>query len=110
MDGIAGGGWVPAVERLWPGSKASVAALSGGITNRNYRVDVDGATYVLRVGGKDTNLLGIERATEHAASLRAAEIGVGPEGIAFEESEGWLVTRFIEGRGVPSDEIRTAEG
>jgi thiamine kinase-like enzyme len=110
MDGIGAKEAVTAVERLWPGRKASIAALSGGITNRNYRVDVDGDAYVLRVGGKDTNLLGIERATEHAASLRAAEIGVGPEVIAFVESEGWLVTRFIEGRGVPPDEIRTPAG
>jgi thiamine kinase-like enzyme len=99
-----------AVERVWPGLTVSVAALSGGITNRNYRVDVDGASYVLRVGGKDTDLLGIDRVTEHEASLRAAEIGVGPEVIAFFESEGWLVTRFIVGRSVPPEEIRTPNG
>ena len=99
-----------AVERLWPGRTATVAALSGGITNRNYRVNVDGSSFVLRVGGKETDLLGIDRVTEHAASLRAAEIGVGPEVIAFIEPEGWLVTRFIEGRSVPPEEIRTPEG
>ena len=99
-----------AVERLWPGRKASIAALSGGITNRNYRVDVDGASFVLRVGGNDTALLGIDRPTEHAASLRAAEVGVGPAVFAFVEPEGWLVTRFIDGRGVPPEEIRTPEG
>jgi thiamine kinase-like enzyme len=99
-----------AAKQLWPGLKASIVVLSGGITNRNYRVDVDGASYVLRVGGKDTELLGIDRAIEHEASLRAAEIGIGPEVIAFEEDEGWLVTRFIEGRSVPPEEVRTPEG
>jgi thiamine kinase-like enzyme len=98
------------VERLWPGRRASIVALSGGITNRNYRVEVDGFSYVLRVGGNDTDLLGIDRVTEHAASLRAAEIGVGPEVVAFVESEGWLVTRFIEGRGVSPEEIRRPDG
>src|SRR5487761_92998 len=96
-----------AVERVWPGREAAITALSGGITNRNYRVDVDGASYVLRVGGNDTNLLGIDRAVEHEASLRAASVGVGPEVVAFIEPEGWLVTRFIEGRALPPDQIRT---
>jgi thiamine kinase-like enzyme len=110
IDDPAAGVAAAAVERLWPGRIAGVTPLSGGITNRNYRVDVDGSSYVLRVGGKDTELLGIDRVTEHAASLRAAEIGVGPEVIAFVESEGWLVTRFIQGRSVPPEEIRTPKG
>jgi thiamine kinase-like enzyme len=99
-----------AVEQLWPGRTASISVLSGGITNRNYRVDVDGASYVLRVGGKDTNLLGIDRVTEHEASRRAAQVSVGPEVVEFVESEGWLVTRFIQGRSVPPEEIRTPDG
>ena len=98
------------VERLWPGRNAQIAALSGGITNRNFRVDVNGVSFVLRVGGNDTNLLGIDRKVEHSASLRAAEVGVGPEVVAFVESKGWLVTRFIDGRAVPPEELRTPEG
>ena len=99
-----------AVRRIWPGREAVITALSGGITNRNYRVDVNGSSFVLRVGGNDTNLLGIDRAVEHAASLRAASVGVGPEVIAFIQPEGWLVTRFVDGRPVAPEEIRTPEG
>jgi len=110
MNGVETAEVAAAVERLWPGLTASIAALSGGITNRNYRVDVGGSSYVLRVGGKHTDLLGIDRATEHDASLRAAEVGVGPEVVEFVEPEGWLVTRFIVGRGVPPEEIRTQDG
>jgi thiamine kinase-like enzyme len=98
------------VERLWPGRPAGITDLSGGITNRNFRVDVDGASFVLRMGGQNTSLLGIDRVTEHAASLRAAEIGVGPQVEAFIEPEGWLVTRFIEGRSVPPEAIRRPDG
>jgi thiamine kinase-like enzyme len=95
-----------ALERLWPGRAARCEPLTGGITNRNYRVDVDGASYVLRIGGNDTRLLGIDRAVEHAASLRAAEVGVGPEVVAFVEPEGWLITRFIEATPLPAEELR----
>jgi thiamine kinase-like enzyme len=98
------------VERLWPGRSATILDLSGGITNRNYKVDLGGVAYVVRMGGQNTSLLGIDRVTEHAASLRAAEIGVGPEVEAFIEPEGWLVTRFIEGRSVPPEEIRQPDG
>ncbi|TMC67834.1 MAG: hypothetical protein E6J18_15285, partial [Chloroflexi bacterium] len=110
MDGISSSDAGVAVDRLWPGQRATITDLSGGITNRNYRVDVGGSSYVLRVGGKDTELLGIDRSTEHAASLRAAEVGVGPEVIDFLQPEGWLVTRFIQGRSVPPNEIRTPDG
>src|SRR5205823_6269445 len=95
-----------AVERLWPGRRATVTALSGGITNHNFRVDVDGASFVLRMGGADPHLLGIDRQVERGASARAAEVGVGPAVERFVEPEGWLVTRFIDGRPIAVEEMR----
>jgi thiamine kinase-like enzyme len=83
-----------------------VTALSGGITNHNFKVEVDGGAYVLRMGGANTNLLGIDRSVEHAASLRAEEIGIGPAVVDFVPSEGWLVARFIAGRPIPLEEMR----
>ena len=85
------------VDRLWPGRQARVEPLGGGITNRNFKVAVDGGTFVLRIGGKDTELLGIDRHAEHAASRIAAELGLAPEVVAFVEPEGYLVTRYVEG-------------
>lgn len=95
-----------AVDRLWPGRQAHVTALSGGITNHNFRVDVDGASFVLRMGGADTHLLGIDRDVERGANARAAEVGVGPAVERFVEPDGWLVTRFIDGRPIAMDEMR----
>jgi thiamine kinase-like enzyme len=85
------------VERVWPGRATTIEPLGGGITNRNFRVDVGGEAFVLRIGGEDTHLLGIDRSAEHAASLAAAELGLAPEVVAFLEPEGYLVTRFVEG-------------
>jgi len=95
-----------AVERLWPDRGASVIPLSGGITNHNFKIEVNGQAFVLRMGGAETRLLGIDRAVEHQASLRAAEVGLGPEVAAFFPDEGWLVTRFIAGRPIPLGEMR----
>lgn len=71
--------------------------LAGGITNKNFRVEADGAAYVLRIPGQDTALLGIRRAVEFVASRAAGELGVAPPVVCFIEPEGCLVTRFIDG-------------
>ena len=97
------------VARIWPGEQARVEVLGGGITNHNFKVDVAGGSYVLRIAGRDTALLGIDRSVEHEASLAAAAVGVGPEVVAFVEPEGYLVTRFIEGSIVPVERMREPE-
>ena len=84
-----------AVELLWPGRHARIEPLSGGITNRNYKVEVDGETYALRIGGRDTELLGIDRGHETEATAAAADVGVAPQVLRYRD--GYLVTRFIEG-------------
>ena len=98
-----------AVERVWPGREARVEVLGGGITNHNLKVDVDGEQYVLRVAGKDTGLLGIDRTVELAATEAAAQAGIGPEVVAFVEPEGWLVTRFVAGATPPVERMREAD-
>ena len=96
-------------ERVWPGGGFALEPLGGGITNRNFKVTLGAEVIVLRIGGKDTELLGIDRSVEHGASLVAAELGVGPEVIGFLEPEGYLITRFIEGSLIPVEEMRRHE-
>jgi len=86
-----------------------VEELGGGITNRNFKVEVEGGVFVLRMGGARTELLGIDRAVEYAAGKRAFEVGVGPEVTAFAPDEGWLVARFVEGRPITLEEMRQPE-
>ena len=97
------------VERVWPGREAAIDVLGGGITNRNFKVTLDDGAYVLRIGGKDTELLGIDRRAEYEASVAAAAVGVGPEVVAFIEPEGYLVTRYIEGSVVVPEAMREPE-
>lgn len=98
-----------AVERIWPGRDAQIDVLGGAITNRNFKVTLDEGVYVLRIGGKDTALLGIDRRVEHQAALAAAAIGVGPDVVAFLEPEGYLVTRFLGGATVEPEALRRPE-
>ena len=107
---------VAAMQRIpeLAGRTLVLTALSGGITNRNFRVDADGGlaaaasggeTYVIRLAGNDTHLLGISREVEHAATVAAAGVGVGPEVVAFIRPEGYLVTRFIVGTGISDEAV-----
>jgi thiamine kinase-like enzyme len=93
--------------RVWPGCDFELEPLGGGITNHNFRVECRGERFVLRIAGADTDLLGIDRHAEHAAAQAAAELGVGPEVVDF--VAGSLVTRFIEGKPVPVEEMRRPE-
>ena len=96
-------------ERVWPGRELVLEPVVGGITNQNFKVEVDGEVCVLRIGGKDSELLAIDRSVEHGASLVASELGIGPEVVGFVEPEGYLVTRFIDGRPIPPEEMRRPE-
>ena len=93
------------------GRELEFSPLSGGITNRNFLVTAAGARdrYVLRLAGNDTHLLGISREVEHAATVAAAGVGVGPEVVAFVRPEGYLVTKFIVGGPVSDDAVHRPE-
>jgi thiamine kinase-like enzyme len=95
-----------AVQRMWPGQDVQVEVLGGGITNQNLKVDVGGESFVLRVAGKNTDLLGINREAELAATEAAAAARIGPEVVGFVLPEGWLVTRFLEGATPPMERMR----
>ncbi len=101
----------------WDGNIVAIAPLSGGITNRNFVVRLSQLakefdrpnsfsarvpdTYVLRLCGKDTELLGIDRHVEQVAASRAAALGFAPPVEGFLEPEGYLVTGFVEAVPVP---------
>jgi thiamine kinase-like enzyme len=78
-------------------------ALSGGITNHNFRVVLGGEDYVLRIHGKDTELLGIDRQSERLATELAAGLGIAPAlAAAFDDC---LLTRFIACDAVGASEV-----
>ena len=87
----------------------TITELTGGITNKNYKITGDEESFVLRLGGNETKYLGIDRKVEYDCSRLAAQIGVAPEPIAFIEPEGFILARFISGKGVSAEEIGNEE-
>jgi thiamine kinase-like enzyme len=83
--------------------------LEGGITNRNYLVTLGGNRYVIRVPGKDTSLLGIDRSAERQANENAAAIGVAPRVAAQLEDPPCLVTEFVVCEEMTPEGLREPE-
>jgi thiamine kinase-like enzyme len=95
---------------LWQGAMdLQISPLEGGITNRNYRVDVGGKSFHLRLAGENTSMLGIDREHEYQAALIAGQADIGPEVVYFIEPDGFLITRFINGRSILPNELRQPE-
>ncbi len=79
-----------------------MAALGGGMTNHNWRVDDRQGCYVVRLG-QDVPEHGILRWHELAATRAAHAAGLAPE-VVF-AAPGILVSRFIEGRTLQAQDL-----
>jgi thiamine kinase-like enzyme len=100
---------VARVTALLGPRQGSVVQLEGGITNRNFRVNFGGTDYVVRLPGKRTGILGIDRTAECIANKAAAGLGMAPGVAAMFEEPSCLVTMFIDGREMTADELREPE-
>ncbi len=98
-----------ALEPLIGRAEGEAEPLDGGITNRNFRVRIGGDEVVVRLPGKDTELLGIDRAAEREATEAAARAGVGPDVVAFLAAPPCLVTRFVPADPLTPEELRAPE-
>ncbi len=97
------------VEQLTPSlgePQGELEPLEGGITNRNFTARFGGRDYVIRIPGKDTNLLEIDRGAERIANERAARIGIAPPVAAALDQPAAIVTEFVEGEGMESADLR----
>lgn len=87
---------------IWKGPVDPVA-LSGGITNVNFKVEDGGEAFVVRIGGNIPEH-GIRRTAEIACAKAAYEAGVAPELVHTEK--GVIVTRFIDGKTYDEADVR----
>ena len=89
--------------------EGAVVQLEGGITNRNFRVNFGGTDYVVRLPGKKTSALGIDREAERMATKAASGLGIAPKVAAMTEDPPCLVTCFVPGHRVSAEELRRPE-
>lgn len=67
----------------------------GGMTNKNYKIEIDNEFYVLRVPGNATKEM-ISREDEVKNAVYANEVGIDSELVYFNEESGVKISRFIE--------------
>jgi thiamine kinase-like enzyme len=77
------------------GKLLEVTVISGGITNRNFKLETENGAFMLRLAGERTALLGINRDHEFACASIAHHVGVGVEAVAYLEPHAAILTRFI---------------
>jgi thiamine kinase-like enzyme len=87
----------------------SVEPLTGGLTNTNYKVTSPAGCFVVRISGKDTSLLAIDRENEVHNTIAAAETGVGAPFVAALRDHDALVLGFLEGEVMDTEKLRRGD-
>jgi thiamine kinase-like enzyme len=87
----------------------SVEPLAGGLTNVNYKVVSPRGTFVVRVSGKDTGLLAIDRENEAHNTRLAADTGVGAPFVAWLPEHDALVLEFLAGEVMSPEKLRDSD-
>ena len=100
-----------AMDRI-PGMNANdfrIEVLSGGLTNRVFKLSNNDDAYVLRLDAEHTAQLGLDRATERTILEFAYAKGLAPEIVHMDESGGVLLLRYIDGRVWTVDDLLDSE-
>jgi thiamine kinase-like enzyme len=93
----------------WEDLPLQATRIEAGRTNTNFRVRAGDEFFFLRLAGKDTELLGIDRTAEQDAARAAADAGVGPEVFAYLPELGCLVTRWIDADPLSEGDLEREE-
>ena len=81
----------------WHGKNIAIQPLTGGLTNANFKVSVDGIPYFVRIPGASTELLAIDRNNEYYNASSAARVGVGPKILYYLPEQQVMVLEFLQG-------------
>jgi len=92
----------------WQDKPATTHPLSGGLTNTNFRVEVEGVLYFVRIPGPKTELLAIDRKNEVYNTKAAAQTGVGPRVVYHLPDHDVMVLEFINGETMSKDKFQAS--
>lgn len=89
----------------WKGKEVSIEQLSGGLTNTNYKVLVNGKPFFVRVPGESTELLAIDRNNEYHNTNSAANAGVAPKVLNYFPEYNVMILEFLDGKTMSKDSL-----
>ncbi len=90
----------------WRGKLVAIQPLLGGLTNTNFRVEVDRVPYFVRIPGPKTELLAIDRKNEVHNTKAAAQAGVGAKVVYHLPEHDVMVLEFIYGETMSKDKLQ----
>ena len=90
----------------WRDKPVRIEPLSGGLTNTNYRVEVEGQPFFVRVPGPKTELLAVDRKNEAYNTKAAAAAGVGPRVVYHLLEYDVMVMEFILGETMSKEKLQ----
>lgn len=82
---------------VWHGKALDIQVMPGGITNQNFRVNVDDQSYFVSIPGASTELLAVDQDNKYYNTLAAAAVGVGPQVMHHLPDHQVMVLEFIQG-------------
>jgi thiamine kinase-like enzyme len=85
--------------------RKNLLELSGGLTNRNIKVETQQGHFVARLSSNESQLLSINRDNEYFNSQIAAKSGVGAPVYDYKPELGLLVIGFLSGRTYESPDV-----
>jgi thiamine kinase-like enzyme len=106
---------VPSIEQViatipdWAGRVVTAERIPAGLTNTNYRVEVDGTPFFVRVPGEGTELLAVDRGNEIHNTVAAAAAGVAPPVVQTVPEWDVFALEWLDA-GTMSNENLRAEG
>lgn len=89
----------------WKGKQISIHPLSGGLTNTNFKVEVDGVPHFVRVPGESTELLAIDRNNEVHNTKAASQAGVAPKVLHHVPGYNVMVLEFLDAKTMSKDSL-----
>lgn len=79
-------------------ARSNLIELSGGLTNRNIKVETPNGDFVARISSNESSLLSIDRNNEFFNSKIASDVGIGAPVYDYKSEFGLLVIGFLPGR------------
>jgi thiamine kinase-like enzyme len=87
----------------WRGKQLDIQEMLGGITNENYRVNVDEQPYFVSIPGASTEFLAVDRVNKYHNTLAAAAVGVGPQIVHHLADHHVMVLEFLQGNTMTAE-------
>ena len=85
------------LSTIFPDEDVSMAEINpiGGMSNKNFRIDLNGHSYVLRVPGNGSEGM-VDRSFEEFNSLEGSKLGINPPVRYFNAATGIKLVDFVE--------------